>query len=51
VEQWLNRLTAHPFDDLILLTREGLRRLVGCADRAGIKEPFLAASATLLGKY
>jgi uroporphyrinogen-III synthase len=45
VEQWLNRFIAHPFDDLILLTGEGLRRLVGCADRAGIKEPFLAALA------
>src|SRR5665213_3082518 len=33
---WLKRLTAGEFTDLILLTGEGLRRLLGAAKRAGI---------------
>jgi uroporphyrinogen-III synthase len=40
---WLNRFTAKPFDDLILLTGEGLRRLCGVADRSRLREPFIAA--------
>ncbi len=43
VEAWLRRLIAGAFDDLILLTGEGFRRLMGVADRAGIKAEAVAA--------
>jgi uroporphyrinogen-III synthase len=43
VEAWLQRLTAGAFDDLILLTGEGLRRLLAVAQRAGIEEKAVAA--------
>jgi len=45
VEAWLNRFIAAPPDDLILLTGEGLGRLVGFAQRAGIEAGFVAALA------
>jgi uroporphyrinogen-III synthase len=45
VEAWLARFIAAPPDDLILLTGEGLGRLVGFAQRAGIEAPFVAALA------
>jgi uroporphyrinogen-III synthase len=47
VEAWLGRLIAGEFDDLVLLTGEGLRRLMGVADRAGIKEQAVAAIGRL----
>ena len=47
VEAWLNRFIAAPPDDLILLTGEGLGRLVGFAQRAGIETGFVAALATV----
>jgi uroporphyrinogen-III synthase len=47
VEAWLERFIADPPDDLILLTGEGLGRLVGFAQRAGIDAPFVAALATV----
>jgi uroporphyrinogen-III synthase len=40
---WLRQLAAGRFDDLILLTGEGLRRLLVTAERAGIKEAVIAA--------
>ena len=43
VEAWLQRLVAGAFDDLILLTGEGLRRLLAVAQRAGIEEKTVAA--------
>jgi uroporphyrinogen-III synthase len=43
VEAWLQRLAAGSFDDLILLTGEGLRRLLAVAQRAGIEEKAVAA--------
>jgi uroporphyrinogen-III synthase len=43
VELWLRRFVARPSDDLVLLTGEGLRRLLGCAERAGMKAGFVAA--------
>jgi len=43
VEAWLQRLAAGAFDDLILLTGEGLRRLLAVAQRAGIEEKAVAA--------
>jgi uroporphyrinogen-III synthase len=45
VEAWLARFIAEPPDDLVLLTGEGLGRLVGFAERAGIAAAFVAALA------
>lgn len=44
---WLRDFSQGQWDDLILLTGEGLRRLVGAAERAdsGLLEPFLARLA------
>jgi uroporphyrinogen-III synthase len=47
VEAWLRRLAGGGFDDLILLTGEGLRRLIGVATRAGIKEEAVTAIGRL----
>lgn len=47
VEAWLRRLRADAFDDLILLTGEGLRRLLAVADRAGTKQEAVAAIGRL----
>ncbi|HZL58539.1 MAG TPA: uroporphyrinogen-III synthase [Stellaceae bacterium] len=44
---WLKRLAAGEFTDLILLTGEGLRRLLGAAQRAGIEAPVIAALGRL----
>lgn len=43
VHGWLHRCVERPFDDLILLTGEGLRRLSGFADRLGKTEAFVSA--------
>ena len=43
VTGWLERAIAAPFDDLVLMTGEGLRRLFGAAVRAGIEAPFREA--------
>jgi uroporphyrinogen-III synthase len=40
---WLNDLLAGRFDLVVLLTGEGLRRLLSCADRHGLREPLIAA--------
>jgi len=45
VHQWLERFCAHPPDGLILLTGEGLRRLLGFAERAGMHGAFVTALA------
>lgn len=45
VEAWLERFIAAPPDDLILLTGEGLGRLVAFAERAGMETAFVAALA------
>jgi uroporphyrinogen-III synthase len=45
VEAWLRRFIDEPPDDLILMTGEGLSRLIGFAERAGLAEPFLAGLA------
>jgi uroporphyrinogen-III synthase len=44
---WLRRLAAGGFDDLVLLTGEGLRRLLGIARRAGIDASVIAALGRL----
>lgn len=46
VEAWLDRFIAAPPDWLILLTGEGLYRLLGFAERAGCLETFKKALAT-----
>lgn len=43
VNAWLRRFIAQPPDDLILLTGEGLRRLLGFARRLGGEAAFIAA--------
>ena len=43
VEAWLGRLVAGRFDDLVLYTGEGVTRLLGFADRAGMKEAVVEA--------
>src|SRR5437879_6651926 len=43
VRAWLERAIATPFDDLVLMTGEGLRRLRGAAERAGLEPGFLDA--------
>lgn len=45
VEQWLREVTEHPLDWLVLLTGEGLRRLVRFAETAGLREAFIATVA------
>jgi uroporphyrinogen-III synthase len=40
---WLRQLIDGSFDDLILLTGEGLRRLLGFAEREGVKDNFIAS--------
>jgi len=47
IEAWLGRFNSGGCDDLILLTGEGLRRLVGFARRAGIEPAFVARLATV----
>ncbi len=44
---WLERFCAGGMDDLILLTGEGLRRLLGCLEqhRPGLRETFVAQLA------
>lgn len=44
VTRWIEQFVAGPWDDLILLTGEGLRRMLGTAERAGgsLREDFIA---------
>lgn len=41
VERWLRRCIEAPFDDFIILTGEGIRRLRGCAARLGIEPQWI----------
>ena len=43
VEAWIRGAIKHPFDDLVLMTGEGLRRLMKAATRAGLDQDFIAA--------
>jgi uroporphyrinogen-III synthase len=45
VVAWLNDLAAGRFDIVVLLTGEGLRRLLGFAERAGLRNEVIAALA------
>ncbi len=47
IEAWLGRLIAGEFDDLVLLTGEGLRRLIGAAERARVRNEAVAAIGRL----
>ena len=43
IEAWIRRFVDKPCDDLVLMTGEGLRRLMKVARRIGIDQPFIAA--------
>jgi len=43
VEAWIRGAIAQPFDDLVLMTGEGLRRLVKAARRIPLDQDFVAA--------
>ena len=41
VEAWIRRAIRHPFDDLVLMTGEGLRRIMKVARRIRLEQPFV----------
>jgi len=43
VEAWIRRAIERPFDDLVLMTGEGLRRLLKVARRMNVEREFVAA--------
>ncbi len=43
VEAWIRRAIERPFDDLVLMTGEGLRRLMKVVRRMGVEHEFVAA--------
>src|SRR5258707_12356875 len=43
VEAWIRRFIDRPCDDLVLMTGEGLRRLMKVARRSGAQQDFIAA--------
>jgi uroporphyrinogen-III synthase len=43
VEAWIHRFIEMPFDDLVLMTGEGLRRLMKIARRINVDRDFIAA--------
>ena len=45
VEAWINRAVERPFDDLMLMTGEGLRRMMKVVRRLGVEREFVAALA------
>ena len=45
IEAWIRRFIDQPFDDLVLMTGEGLRRLVKLARRMNVEQDFIAALA------
>jgi len=49
IEQWLRQFVDGDYDDLILLTGEGLRRLMGFAERVGgsLYQDFIAALSSV----
>lgn len=42
-EAWIRAAIAHPFDDLVLMTGEGLRRLMKIVRRLDVEADFIAA--------
>jgi len=47
VRAWIERAIAAPFDDLVLMTGEGLRRLLGAVARTGLETGFREALARM----
>lgn len=45
VGAWIKSAIHQPFDDLVLMTGEGVRRLVAAAKRIGVENEFIAALA------
>lgn len=45
VELWIKRLVADPFDELVLMTGEGLRRIMKVVRQIDLEAPFVAALA------
>jgi uroporphyrinogen-III synthase len=43
IEAWIGRFIDKPCDDLVLMTGEGLRRLLKVARRIGVEQDFIAA--------
>jgi uroporphyrinogen-III synthase len=43
IEAWIRRFVANPFDDLVLMTGEGLRRLIKVARRMAVEQDFVTA--------
>jgi uroporphyrinogen-III synthase len=43
IEAWIHRFVDQPFDDLVLMTGEGLRRLMKVARRINVDQDFIAA--------
>jgi uroporphyrinogen-III synthase len=43
IEAWIKRFVDAPFDDLVLMTGEGLRRLMKVVRRIGAEAPFVAS--------
>jgi uroporphyrinogen-III synthase len=43
IEAWIRRFIERPFDDLVLMTGEGLRRMMKLARERGIDQAFVAA--------
>ena len=43
IEAWIGRFVAQPFDDLVLMTGEGLRRIMTVVRKMGIEKEFVAA--------
>jgi uroporphyrinogen-III synthase len=46
IEAWIRRFTEKPCDDLVLMTGEGLRRLMNVARRINLEQEFIAAVGT-----
>src|SRR6202790_514322 len=43
IEAWIRRFIEKPWDDLVLMTGEGLRRLIKVARRIDVEQHFIAA--------
>ena len=43
IEAWIGRFIERPCDDLVLMTGEGLRRLIKVARRMGVEQDFVTA--------
>jgi uroporphyrinogen-III synthase len=50
VEAWIRGAIAHPFDDLVLMTGEGLRRLMKAARRIALDQDFVRAGPSPDGR-